>query len=139
MKGSRDVDPFMEITRKLGVDPYAQVVSCPQSGGYGGAMGPAQFIPSTWTLMESDIANALGKSIPDPWNPADAFMAAALYLRDLGANTRDWTNERTAACKYNSGRNCYTNSKAGPGLGYGNNVMANAAIIQRDIDFLHGL
>lgn len=139
MKGSRDVDPFMEIARELGVDPYLQIVSCPQSGGYGGAMGPAQFIPSTWKLMESDIANALGKSIPDPWNPADAFMAAALYLRDLGANTLDWTNERTAACKYNSGRNCYVNGRAGPGLGYGNNVMANAAIIQRDIDFLHGL
>jgi len=139
MKGIRDVDPFTEITKKLGLDPYAQPVSCPQSGGYGGGMGPAQFIASTWKSMESAIAQATAKSIPNPWDPADAFMASALYLRDLGASTQDWTNERTAACKYNSGRTCYINGGAGPGLGYGNTVMANAAIIQQDVDFLQSL
>ena len=139
MKGIRDVDPFTEITKKLGLDPYAQPVSCPQSGGYGGGMGPAQFIASTWKSMESAIAQATAKSIPNPWDPADAFMASALYLRDLGASTQDWTNERTAACKYNSGRTCYVGGRAGPGLGYGNTVMANAAIIQQDVDFLQSL
>ncbi|OHB04028.1 MAG: hypothetical protein A3B03_01055 [Candidatus Zambryskibacteria bacterium RIFCSPLOWO2_01_FULL_42_41] len=139
MKGNRDVDPFIEITKKLGLDSYAQPVSCPQSGGYGGGMGPAQFIASTWKGMESAINQATGKSISNPWDPADAFMASALYLRDLGANTQDWTNERTAACKYNSGRTCYVNGRAGPGLGYGNIVMANAATIQQDIDFLQDL
>lgn len=49
MKASRDVGPFLAITKKLGLDPLSTVVSCPipSAGGYGGAMGPAQFIPST--------------------------------------------------------------------------------------------
>lgn len=141
MKGSRDVDPFFEITKELGLDPYARSVSCPILGvlGYGGAMGPAQFIPSTWNGMKLRIANATGKAIPDPWNPADAFMAAALHLMDLGASTQDWTNERTAACIYNSGKTCYIKGGKGPGFKYGNDVMENATIIQRDIDFLQGV
>lgn len=139
MKGSRDVDPFIEITKELGLDPYARSVSCPQGGGYGGAMGPAQFIPSTWQLMKPRIVSATGKSSPDPWNPADAFMAAAIYLEDLGASTQDWTNERTAACKYNSGSNCYGKNGPNRGLGYGNIVMSNTAIIQQDIDFLRNI
>ena len=56
----------------------------------------------------------------------------ALYLAELGANTQDWTNERTAACKYNSGSTCYVNGRAGLGLSYGVNVMAIAESIQRD-------
>lgn len=144
MKGSRDADPFLEILKELGLNPYSQPVSCPVfingvKYGYGGAMGPAQFIPSTWRGMRSSISRATGKSVPNPWDPADAFMAAALYLRDLGAGTQNWTNERTAACKYNSGKTCYVNGEAGPGLTYGNNVMWNADIIQRDIDFLRGV
>lgn len=139
MKGTRDVDPFLDITSRLGIDSYARSVSCPQSGGYGGGMGPAQFIASTWKGMESTIVRATGKSVPNPWDPADAFMASALYLRDLGASTQDWTNERTTACKYNSGKNCYaSNGKANVGLSYGNTVMENARIIQQDIDFLQG-
>ena len=138
MKGSRDVDPFLEITQKLGLNSFNQPVSCPQYGGYGGGMGPAQFIASTWKGMEATILRATGRATANPWDPADAFMASALYLRDLGANTQDWTNERTAACRYNSGKNCYVGGKAGPGLGYGNTVMKRAAAIQLDIDFLQG-
>ena len=56
MKPSRDIQPFIELGLQLGFDPSKQVVSCPQSSGYGGAMGPAQFIPSTWASYESRIA-----------------------------------------------------------------------------------
>jgi len=136
MKGSRDVDPFFEITKKLGIDPYNQPVSCPQWGGYGGGMGPAQFIPSTWLGMESSIVKATGKTIPNPWDPADAFMASAIYLRDLGASTQSFINERTAACKYNSGKTCYVAGREGPGLSYGISVMSNAATLQSDIDYI---
>ncbi len=49
MKASRDLPGFLNITNRLSINPLATVVSCPipSAGGYGGAMGPAQFIPST--------------------------------------------------------------------------------------------
>lgn len=49
MKATRDLTPFINITKRLGLDPLNTVVSCPipSAGGYGGAMGPAQFIAST--------------------------------------------------------------------------------------------
>src|SRR3990167_4938310 len=56
MKPSRDIPPFTDLGLRLGFDPSKQVVSCPQSSGYGGAMGPAQFIPSTWRVYEARIA-----------------------------------------------------------------------------------
>lgn len=138
---SRDLPLLEDILKNLGRDPHETRVSCPVSAtfGYGGAMGPAQFIPSTWNLMVNKISNATGKSVPDPWNPADAIMASAIFLGDLGANSKDFTNERTAACRYYSGKTCYTNGKANVGLSYGNRVMERATALQRDIDFLQNL
>jgi len=49
----------------LGLDPYSTQVSCPMSFGWGGAMGPAQFIPSTWILYKSKLSSILGKT-PNP-------------------------------------------------------------------------
>mgnify|MGYP002132210506 CR=1 FL=1 len=134
MKPSRDVQPFLDITAALGRDPYKTVVSCPLNVGYGGAMGPSQFIPSTWKLFEDKIARALGKSASDPWNPQDAFMASGFYLADLGASSQSFTDEKNAACRYYSGRSC----SAGTGNSYGNQVMARVAAIQANIDILAG-
>jgi membrane-bound lytic murein transglycosylase B len=141
MSPSRDVVPFLEITKSLGRDPYKTRVSCPQQIGWGGAMGPAQFIPSTWNIMKASVAVALGKKAADPWNPQDAFMASAMYLKNLGANGQTYTTERTAACKYYSGRTCYGATGApNVGLSYGNQVMAKADTIQKTmIDPLEGL
>ncbi len=129
---TRDLPLLQTILKNLGRNPFETRVSCPILGlpGYGGAMGPAQFIPSTWNLIENKIASAVGKNTPDPWHPADAIMASAILLADLGAETQDYTNERTAACKYYSGRTCYTNGKANLGLSYGNQVMSRASNIQ---------
>ncbi|MEK7194638.1 MAG: hypothetical protein AAB660_03050, partial [Patescibacteria group bacterium] len=97
----------------------------------------AQFIPSTWNIMVSKISGATGKSTPDPWNPADAIMAMALFLKDLGGASGDYTNERTAACRYYSGRNCYgTSGKPNAGLSYGVSVMSKATTLQNNIDLL---
>ena len=131
MKPSRDVAPFLNITKILGRDPHKTLVSCPFQIGYGGAMGPAQFIPSTWMLMKDKIAAAVGKNFPDPWSPRDAFMASALYLRDLGAVAGSYTAERNAACKYYSGSSC-----GGSNTFYGDQVMAKATSIQADIEVL---
>ncbi len=126
MNPTRDVPIFLAIMAGLGRDPFTTRVSCPQAIGWGGAMGPSQFIPSTWQLHQSEIAALVGKSVPDPWDPKDAFMASALYLSNLGAISGSYSAELNAACQYYSGRTC----KAGPGSSYGASVMAKAADIQ---------
>lgn len=134
MKAPRDTVPFERITAALGKDWSTTPVSCPQPGGYGGAMGPTQFIPSTWALFEARIKTALGVPATNPWNAEHAIMATALYLADVGATAQTYTAERNAACRYYSGRAC-------PGTGgavdsYGNSVVGKAANYQKDIDFL---
>lgn len=137
MHPTRDVPPFLEIVRVLGGDPLNTRVSCPQEVGWGGAMGPAQFIPSTWRGLQTSVASALGKTGADPWNPEDAFMAAGIYLRDLGAGSGGYSNERDAACRYFSGSKC---SKSSWAASYGNSVVAKATNIQENmIDPLQNL
>jgi len=138
MSPTRDVPKFVQILREIGGDPTKQVVSCPLDIGWGGAMGPAQFIPSTWVLMEDEIASAVGISgMPDPWNPAHAFMASAIYLGNLGAGAGTYTAERNAACKYYSGKAC---GLIRGNSAYGDSVVAKADDIQRNqIDVLAGL
>lgn len=130
-----DQSAFLRITKKLGLSPDGQPLSCPlASGGWGGAMGPSQFIPTTWESYENRVAAAVGASVANPWNPAHAVTATALYVKDLGAAAQTYTAEREAACKYYSGRSC-----TAPGVVnafYGNAVMTHAAAIQKDIDVL---
>lgn len=127
MNPTRDVPIFLDITQKLGRDPFNTRVSCPQEVGWGGAMGAAQFIPSTWALFADRITQVLGTAFADPWNPRDAFTAAGLYLTDLGAQAGSYSSERDAACRYFSGRKC---SQSRWAVGYGNSVMAKATNIQ---------
>ena len=90
-------------------------------------MGAAQFIPSTWTLLASRITNALGSDVADPWSARDAFMAAGIYLTDIGAGGGGYSAERDAACRYFSGSKC---SKSSWARVYGDQVMAKASSIQ---------
>lgn len=129
MKASRDVQPFLDITSRLGFDPYKTVVSCPipSAGGFGGAMGPAQFIPSTWKIFEQRLKDTLGRDA-SPWNPEDAFMASAMYLSDLGGANGNYSSEIRAACRYYG--------TGGSSCSYGRSVMRLRANIQSDIDYL---
>jgi membrane-bound lytic murein transglycosylase B len=128
-----DQTPFLQITSSLGLNAATTPVSCPIGGGWGGAMGPAQFIPTTWLLIAPRVATALGKSSANPWSAQDAIMASAIYLSDRGATT-DQTAERNAACKYYSGRSC--DGRSPPNSFYGNSVMSLTRSIQADIDYL---
>lgn len=130
---TRDLPLLHTIVTKLGKNPLTTRVSCPLSVGYGGAMGPAQFIPSTWAYMEKKVAAATGKALPDPWNPRDAFFASSVYLGDLNADAGTYTAEKNAACKYYSGRSC-----SGSNTFYGNSVMAIAEKLQANIDLIDG-
>jgi membrane-bound lytic murein transglycosylase B len=129
MKPTRDVQPFTKITAALGRDPYNTPVSCwiadyvgGAPSGWGGAMGPAQFIPSTWALFSDRLKTILGRPA-DPWQIKDSFTAAALYLSDLGASAQTTAAESTAASRYYGGSSAYARS-----------VLKRAACIQSFID-----
>jgi membrane-bound lytic murein transglycosylase B len=130
MHPTRDVPPFLAITQKLGRDPFNTRVSCPQEVGWGGAMGAAQFIPSTWVIFSDRIEAALGVETADPWSARDAFMAAGMYLTDLGAKPSSYSAERDAACRYFSGSKC---SKSSWAATYGTQVMSKAENIQTNM------
>lgn len=129
IKPTRDLVPFLEITEKLGMDPLKTPVSCPipSAGGWGSAMGPAQFIASTWKIFIGRLQAALGR-YPNPWSAEDAFMASAMYLTDLGAVGDSYSAQVKAACKYygTGGATCT----------YGKSVMKLKDSIQADIDYL---
>jgi uncharacterized protein YoxC len=140
MSPTRDAPIFASLLSRLGRPMEKTAVSCwiPMYSrgnpvGWGGAMGPSQFIPSTWKIFENRIERITGSSTADPWNPKDAITATALYLADLGAVTGNDSSERNAACKYYSGRSCSSLSEA---AGYGNSVMRKIISVQQDIDKL---
>ncbi len=131
MKAPRDTVPFKEITEALGKDWSSTPVSCPQSVGYGGAMGPSQFIPSTWMLYKNRLSKLTGDAMPNPWNAQTAVYATALYMEDLGADAGTRASERTAACKYFSGKACTSSTAV-----YGDSVLDHRDEIQAQIDII---
>ncbi len=132
LKPDRDREPFLRLARQLSLDPGVVPLSCPQAGGWGGAMGPAQFIPSTWELYRAKISALTGNNPPNPWTPRDAIAAAGIYLSELGADARTWTAERIAALKYYAGSRWNLAKNAF----YGSEVMKIAADYQDLIDTL---
>lgn len=118
---------FFEITSKLGLDPDSMPVSRKPNYGCGGAMGPAQFLPTTWLRYEDKVTELLGKTIPNPWKVEDAFTAAAVLLADSGADSKTTEGEIRAAKVYISGKPNCTKSIC---KWYSNQIIA----LSRDID-----
>jgi peptidoglycan hydrolase CwlO-like protein len=135
MNPTRDIPPFLQITQSLGMDPDITPVSCPMRNkdgsqlGWGGAMGPAQFIPSTWMGYKDKVAVLTGNNPANPWDIRDAFAAAAIKLTAGGADGT-YQGNWNAAMRYFSGS---TNVKY---RFYGDNVMATATKYQSDINDL---
>jgi len=124
-----DQAAFQRITASLGISPDGQPLSCPlSSGGWGGAMGPSQFIPATWEQYAPRIASLVGASVANPWNAFHAVHATAIYMADLGAANGSYTSQREAACKYYSGQGCGMSSL--PNTFYGDGVLDKANTIQ---------
>ncbi|MBI2024284.1 lytic murein transglycosylase [Candidatus Giovannonibacteria bacterium] len=126
-------DTFQDITSRLGLNPDKMPVSKRAWYGYcGGAMGPAQFIPTTWILYEDAVSAITGHNPPNPWDPYDAFTASGLLLRDNGAAAGTYSAEHTAALKYLAGGNW----KNPAYRFYGDDVMALAQKYQDQINIL---
>lgn len=141
MSPKRDVAVFLslieEINKGRGLfrDPFTTPVSCViyYNGapyGWGGAMGPSQFIPSTWVSLGygKKVAAITGKAA-DPWDIRDAFLATGLLLRDNGAAT----SEFNAAMKYYCGGSCTKYDRF-----YGNSVISIANGYEDDIKAIGG-
>ena len=121
---ANQVTAFIQITKDAGLDFKSVPVSCPiPSMGcpYGGAMGPAQFMPTTWNLFKDQISSITGRAA-NPWNIEDAFYAAALFVKDAGANAQGKGELKAAARYFGSGA-----------YGYQNQVQVRASCIEKFI------
>jgi len=157
MHPERDKPPFLVIAAEIGFDPATQQVSCPlrrSDGtriGWGGAMGPSQFIPSTWAIYggfkkdtagnysyiksQDAIRTLLGKSSAgNPFANQDAFLATGLLLRDNGANGV-YGSDRLAALRYYSG---WGGASRPENAFYGDGVMKRKQRLDNDIRVLTG-
>ena len=128
----RDHEAFIEITKKLGLNPDTTPVSRKPSYGWGGAMGPAQFLPNTWLSYEGDIARLTGHNPPNPWDIGDAFTACAYKLSKAGAGAQTYDAEWKAAQIYFAGRR-WNNPRY---YFYGDSVMELATQFQKQVDIL---
>lgn len=135
MNPTRDIPVYLVLMQQLGLDPNSEKVSCKPSYGWGGAMGPAQFIPSTWQLYQNRIADATGQNPPNPWDPRTATFATALYMEDLGAGAGTTASEREAALKYFAGGSWQNPSFAF----YGNDVICLTQKMQQQINVINGV
>jgi len=104
---------FETITKELGLNANTTPVSCYVSGGnvqMGGAMGPAQFMPNTWLNLgyKQRVESITGIRPANPWRAKDAFLAAAIYLSDWGAQTKNRQKEEGAVLAYLCGTSTLT-------------------------------
>ena len=96
------------------------------------AVNQLEFYSGPWQYDASkDKIRAVAKNHrpSNPWNPRDAFFASGMYLKRLGADK----DECKAARRYHAGG--YWQSATA--LRYCQGVMSNAALFQRDIDYLN--
>ena len=133
MHPTRDAPLFQQITASLGLNPDTMPVSKKPWYGWGGAMGPAQFIPSTWVLYQDRIASATGQNPPNPWDARTATFAAGLLMMDNGADKGTRAAERLAALRYLAG---WKNAGKSAYAFYGDDVMELADKFQSQIDIL---
>jgi peptidoglycan hydrolase CwlO-like protein len=154
MHPDRDQPIFLAIANILGFDARSRSVSCPlvsggQRVGWGGAMGPSQFIPSTWAVYggivntgngwvyseSSDAIRRLNGGTPaNPFNNRDAFIATALLLRDNVANGT-YAGDRLSALRYYAGWGGANNPA---NAFYGDGVMNRKAKFEGQIRILGG-
>lgn len=168
MAPNRDQPVFVYITQALGLDPDKMPVSKRPSYGWGGAMGPGQFIPSTWVCYGGFINTKTNTCTPPsgatvsfwqgPWqyvaskdrvrkllggsspsNPWDAQTAIMATAMLMADNGAD---ARTLAAERLAALRYFagwSGAKNPAYAFYGDGVMGFAARFQADINQLAGL
>jgi peptidoglycan hydrolase CwlO-like protein len=106
-------DTFKKICGELGVDASSVPVSrraCYNSdakdgcGGWGGAMGPGQFMPATWIGYKSKVEKITGEMPANPWDLKDSLVAMGLKLAAVdGVTSGDRRAWAKAAAMYLAG------------------------------------
>ena len=120
---------FMTIAQRLGLNADIVPVSKKPEYGWGGALGPAQFLPSRGLGYEARITELTGHTLPSPWNIDDALAGAALKLAEAGATQKTKEAERKAALIYFAGEN-WDN----PAFGfYADSVLELARDIEKEL------
>jgi peptidoglycan hydrolase CwlO-like protein len=105
MHPTRDAPVFLKIAETLGFDPGSRPISCSQTAEtWGGAMGPSQFIPSTWACFggfyntrTNDCTNSAGSMTrtefyAGPW-AYDASRDRLRQLRGKQSPSNPWDNQ----------------------------------------------
>jgi membrane-bound lytic murein transglycosylase B len=133
---------FLKIMEGLKMNPDTTPVSCPivSDGAYGGAMGPAQFMPTTWELYKNKVEEITGNNPASPFNNFDAFVATALYLKEGLVSCKQiysssFSQENCAAAKYYAGKNYRNYMSIGR---YGYRVADRAVKFEEDIETISG-
>ena len=133
----KTIPSFLILTENFGMESRKTPQSCwiplyTSQGvpyGWGGAMGPAQFIASTWSIYDDKVASIVGTTA-NPWNIRHAFLASGLLLKANGA----LSNESKAAAMYYCGGN-YGRSEC---RSYANSVLRYASQYEADIKAIGG-
>jgi hypothetical protein len=168
MAPNRDQPVFVYIMQALGFDPDKMPVSRKPSYGWGGAMGPGQFIPSTWVCF-GGFVNQNGNSCSPPsgsglafWQGPWQYVASKDRIRKLlgaGEPSNPWNPQvaimATAMLMADNGASAqtpraerlaalryfagWTHANNPAYAFYGDGVMQFAAQFQQDINELAGL
>ncbi|HEX8918404.1 MAG TPA: hypothetical protein VF898_07870, partial [Chloroflexota bacterium] len=167
MSPNRDQPVFAFITQTLGLDPDKMPVSKKPWYGWGGAMGPGQFIPSTWVCYGGFINSNTGTCTPTAsassfWQGPWQYVASKDRVRKLlgaSAPSNPWDPRvaimATAMLMADNGAGAqtpaaerlaalryfagYAGAKNPAYAFYGDGVMEFAAQFQQDINQLAGL
>ncbi len=168
MAPNRDQPVFIYITQTLGLDPDKMPVSKKPWYGWGGAMGPGQFIPSTWVCYGGFVNAQTGTCSPPSgaglsfWQGPWKYVASKDRVRTLlgaSAPSNPWSAQvaimATAMLMADNGAGTQTPAAerlaalryfAGwthannPAYSfYGDGVMEFASQFQADINQLNGL
>lgn len=167
MAPKRDQPVFVYIMQTLGFDPNKMPVSKKPSYGWGGAMGPGQFIPSTWVcyggfvnVNTNTCSPPAGAGLPFWQGPWQYFASKDRVRKLLGATepSNPWSPQvaimATAMLMADNGADAqtpraerlaalryfagWTHANNPAYAFYGDGVMQFAANFQQDINELGG-